>query len=250
MFEAIRKAGLVINLGKCEFAQAQVTYLGHKVGNGKVLPKKSKIEAILAFPSPRTKKAVRQFLGMCGFYRKFVPRYSEITFSLTELLKGKSNFAWSADCELAFNKLKAILSSSPILKSPDFNKPFLLMTDASDFGVGAVLMQEDDLQNQLPIAYFSKKLNESQRKYSTVEKETLALLLSLRHFEVYATSGVTPLKVFSDHNPIKFLQRFGNKNRRLANWSLILQEYNFDIEHIKGKDNVIADSLSRNFESY
>ena len=129
----------------------------------------------------------------------------------------------------------------------DCEKPFFERIDTSNFRVRVVLLQGDKLQNKLPVAYFSKKLNESQRKYSTVEKETLALLLSLRHFEVYATSGVAPLKVFSDHNPIRFLQRFGNKNRRLANWSLILQEYNFLVEHIKGRENVIADTLSRNF---
>ena len=152
---------------------------------------------------------------------------------------------WDDKCEDAFNKLKGILSSYPILRSPNFDKGFVLMTDASDIGVGAVLLQGEG-DRIFPIAYFSKKLNDGQRKYSTVEKETLALLLALRHFEVYATSGSIPLKVLTDHNPLKFLQRFSNKNRRLANWSLVLQDFGFTIEHVKGRDNVLADSLSRN----
>ena len=122
------------------------------------------------------------------------------------------------------------------------------MVDASDVGVGSVLLQEFDGCLH-PIAYFSRKLNESQTKYSTIEKETLALILSLQHFEIYVTSSSSPLKVYTDHNPLKFIKNFHNKNRRLSNWSLILQEYNVEIAHIKGKDNVIADALSRNCSS-
>ena len=120
------------------------------------------------------------------------------------------------------------------------------MVDASDLGVGSVLLQEDEEGNEHPIAYFSKKLNECQKKYSTIEKETLALILALQHFEVYVTSSNETLQVYSDHNPLKYIHKFHNKNRRLSNWSLILQEYNIEIKHVKGKDNVIADALSRN----
>ena len=161
------------------------------------------------------------------------------------MLKEKGRFVWNKSCGDAFDRLKGILSSYPILRSPNFDKGFVLMTDASDIGVGAVLLQGDG-DKMFPIAYFSKKLSDGQRKYSTVEKETLALVLALRHFEVYATSGSNPLKVLTDHNPLKYLQRFSNKNKRLANWSLLLQDFNFTIEHVKGRDNVIADSLSRN----
>ena len=248
LFQNLKEAGLVVNLGKCEFGKGEVTYLGHKIGQGHVRPKEANVEAILNFPVPSNKKNVRQFLGLCGYYRRFVPGFSEVAAPLSDLLKCKSKFVWSEQCQESFNKLKAVLSSYPILASPNFDKPFQLMVDASDVGVGSVLLQEFDGCLH-PIAYFSRKLNESQTKYSTIEKETLALILSLQHFEIYVTSSSSPLKVYTDHNPLKFIKNFHNKNRRLSNWSLILQEYNVEIAHIKGKDNVIADALSRNCSS-
>ena len=122
--------------------------------------------------------------------------------------------------------------------------PFQLSIDASDVGVWAILEQKDSSGGH-PVAYFSKKLNEHQRRYSTIEKETLALILALNHFDVFVSSNVGNLIVYSDHNPLKFLHKFRNKNQRLTRWSLLLQEYNLEIRHIKGKDNIIPDVLSR-----
>ncbi|XP_068205388.1 uncharacterized protein [Palaemon carinicauda] len=246
LFRAIADAGLVVNLSKCEFGKAEVIYLGHHVGQGKVLPKEKNIEAVLAFPTPKTRKNVRQFVGLAGYYRRFVPSFSEIVTPLTNLLREKSKFLWDDTCQRAFDKLKGILSTYPILKSPDFQKGFKLMVDASDLGVGAVLLQDDSEGIEHPVSYFSRKLNEHQKKYSTIEKEALALVLALQHFEIYVTSSVDPIVVYSDHNPLKFVNKFRNKNRRLTNWSLMLQEYNLTIKHVKGKDNVVADALSRN----
>ena len=246
LFKRLKDAGLVVNLSKSEFAKSEVLYLGYKVGQGKVAPKESNVEALLRFPVPLSKKNIRQFLGLAGYYRRFVPHFSEIAAPLSNLLKSKSKFFWDPACQYAFDKLKGILSNYPILASPDFNKRFKLMVDASDLGVGSVLLQEDEEGNEHPIAYFSKKLNECQKKYSTIEKETLALIFALQHFEVYVTSSNETLQVYSDHNPLKYIHKFHNKNRRLSNWSLILQEYNIEIKHVKGKDNVIADALSRN----
>ncbi|XP_068216703.1 uncharacterized protein [Palaemon carinicauda] len=143
LFRAIADAGLVVNLSKCEFGKAEVIYLGHHVGQGKVLPKEKNIEAVLAFPTPKTRKNVRQFVGLAGYYRRFVPSFSEIVTPLTNLLREKSRFLWDDTCQRAFDKLKGILSTYPILKSPDFQKGFKLMVDASDLGVGAVLLQDD-----------------------------------------------------------------------------------------------------------
>ncbi|MDA3067896.1 Ty3/Gypsy family RNase HI domain-containing protein [Campylobacter sp. JMF_01 NE2] len=141
--------------------------------------------------------------------------------------------------------LKAILKSTPVLLAPDFNKCFKLAVDASDVGAGAVLIQEDDNGIDHPVCYFSKKFNTQQRNYSTIEKECLALILAIQHFEVYLTSSPMPIVVFSDHNPLSFLHKLKNKNQRLLRWSLMLQEYNLEIRHIKGRDNIIPDALSR-----
>lgn len=132
-----------------------------------------------------------------------------------------------------------------ILKAPSFDVPFKLAVDASEVGIGAVLLQDDKGGVEHPVAFYSKKLNRFQKKYSTIEKETLGLILALQHFEIYVTSSPSPLTVFTDHNPIKFIHKFKNKNQRLTRWSLFLQEYDLDIQHIKGKDNIIADALSR-----
>ena len=125
------------------------------------------------------------------------------------------------------------------------NSNFKLAVDASDVGIGAVLLQEDNDGIDHPVCYFSKKFNKHQKNYSTIEKECLALILAIQQFEVYLTSSISPIVVFSDHNPLSFLHKLKNKNQRLLRWSLLLQEFNLDIRHIKGKDNIIPDALSR-----
>ena len=137
-----------------------------------------------------------------------------------------------------------MITSYPVLKSPDFTRPFELSVDASDIGVGAMLTQIDDEGIKHPVAYFSKKLNEAQQKYSTIEKETLGLIMALEHFEVYLNCVLNPVKVFTDHNPLVYIQRYKNKNQRLMRWSLVLQEGNLDINHILGRDNIIPAVLS------
>ena len=164
---------------------------------------------------------------------------------MTSLLNKKAKFVWSDECNSSFEFVKSMLANEPILMAPDFSKPFKLAVDASDIGIGSVLIQEDDQSIDHPICYFSKKLNKHQLNYSTIEKECLALVLSLQHFEVYLSITVKPTVVYTDHNPLVFLHRMRNQNRRLQRWSLILQEFNIEIRHIKGKDNFIADALSR-----
>ena len=129
--------------------------------------------------------------------------------------------------------------------APDFDKCFKLAADASDVGIGAVLLQEDNNGIDHPVCYFSKRFNKHQKNYSTIEKECIALILAIQQFEVYLTSSTSPVVVFSDHNPLSFPHKLKNKNQRLLRWSLLLQEFNLDIRHIKGKDNIIPDTLSR-----
>ena len=148
---------MVINLAKCDFVKAEVTYLGHVVGHGQVLPKDTNIKAIIDLPTPNNKREVRRFIGMAGFYRKFVRNLADIILPLTNLLKKGVSFKWSKECEEACQKVKSILTNYPLLRSPDFSKTFSLATDASDHGVGAVLLQKDEMGEDHPIPYFKKK---------------------------------------------------------------------------------------------
>lgn len=244
-FDRLTEAKLTINLEKSEFCHAVLTFLGHVVGQGLVKPVDAKVKAISEFPEPTCKRQLMRFLGMAGYYRKFCSNFSVIAAPLTNLLRKGMKFVWNDQCQEAFDKLKAILKSSPVLLAPDFNKCFKLAVDASDIGAGAVLIQEDNDGVDHPVCYFSKKFNKQQKNYSTIEKECLALILAIQHFEVYLTSCPSPIIVFSDHNPLSFLHKLKNKNQRLLRWSLLLQEYSLDIRHIRGRDNIIPDALSR-----
>ena len=232
-FETFSRAMLTISLSKSEFGQAQVTYLGQFVGQGEVKPVSAKVEAIANFPRLESKKQLMRSLGMAGYYRRFCPNFAPVAEPLTQLLSKRVKFVWSERCDKAFKELKAMLQSAPVLTAPDFKSPFKLTVDASDVAAGAVLLQEDD-----EVCYFSKKFNKSQKNYSTIEKECLALVLALQHFEVYVTSSSLPIAVYSDHNPLVVIHKMKGR-------SLVLQEYVLEIRHIKGKNNVIADSLSR-----
>lgn len=240
----LRSAGLTINLPKCEFGKARITYLGHTVGQGQVLPKEANVKAISNFDRPKSKREVKRFLGMTGFYRKFVQNFSTVAAPLTNLLKKNEKMVWSVRCQEAFEKLKAVLKNSPVLKAPDFEQPFCITTDASDIGAGSVLMQKDDSEVECPVAYFSRKFSPCQKNYSTIEKECLALVWAVQQFQVYI--GSTPTIVYTDHNPLVFLDKAKGSNQRILRWSLYLQQFTLYIKHISGKSNVLADALSRN----
>ena len=222
-FDRLSKAKLTVNLAKTEFCHATVTFLGHLVGQGQVKPLEAKVNAISEFPVPKCKRQLMRFLGMAGYYRKFCKNFSGIAEPLTNLLKKSTKFKWNDKCQDAFDRLKAILKSAPVLLPPDFDKCFKLAVDASDVGIGAVLLQEDNNGIDHPVCYFSKKFNKHQKNYSTIEKECLALILAIQQFEVYLTSSTSPIVVFSDHNPLSFLHKLKNKNQRLLRWSLLFK---------------------------
>lgn len=245
VFARLKGARLTVNLAKCEFGKAVVTYLGKQVGQGQVRPLMAKVQAVLDFPVPTTRRQLRRFLGMCGYYRGFCKNFATVVIPLTALTSPSRLFLWNSDCQDAFDSAKALLCSAPVLGAPDFTRVFKLEVDASAHGAGAVLLQEDDQGIDHPVCYFSRKFNKHQMNYSTIEKETLALLLALQHFEVYVSSSPAPTVVFTDHNPLVFLSRMRNNNQRLMRWSLLLQDFNIDIQHLRGADNVVADALSR-----
>lgn len=241
-----RKAGLTINVGKSCFAITQVKYLGYIVGNGILRVDPDKVSAISEFPAPRSIRQLRQFLGMIGWYRRFIDDYSTHTFPLTELLSKRKYFRWSDDAQKSFELLKQKLCSAPVLIHADFSKPFILQCDASTVGVGAVLAQVDDDGNERPIAFMSQKLNRAQRNYTITELECLAVILAVHKFRAYIEGH--DFRVITDHASLKWLMRQKDLSGRLARWALKLQGFNFSIEHRRGKDNVVPDALSRAFE--
>lgn len=208
-------------------------------------PVEAKVVAIRDCPVPTTRKALRQFLGMAGYYRRYCRNFSSIASPLTSLLSTKVDYVWTPECQVAFDSVKTLLCHTPVLAAPDFTAPFKLEVGASTVGAGAVLLQDGEDGTDHPVAYFSSKFNRHQINYSTIEKEALALLLALQHFEVYVGSTPLPVVVFTDHNPLVFLSRMFNHNQRLMRWALVVQDFNLDIRHKKGSENVLADALSR-----
>ena len=160
------------------------------------------MRAINEFPAPTTRRELRRFLGMTGYYRTFCRNFSEVVHPLTSLTSPKMPFKWTPECQRAFENVKALLCHAPVLAAPDFGKPFRVEVDASAVGAGAVLLQDDPNAVEHPVSFFSRKFNTHQGGYSTIEKETLALLWALQHFEVYVGSSSLPLTVYTDHNPL------------------------------------------------
>ena len=243
VLQRINDANLTLKLKKCSFGTQECTYLGHRIGCGGVRPEESKVKAVQDICRPQTKKEVRSFLGLTGYYRRFIKDYATIATPLTDLTKKgePEQVKWTDQCENAFQTLKKALTSATLLRNPDFSQTFQLQTDASDTGIGAVLSQGGD-QDQ-PIAYYSRKLLDRERNYSTIEKECLAVLLGIKAFETYLIGH--PFILQTDNRALKWLQQFKDKNMRLTRWSLALQPYTFTVQHRKGKENGNADALSR-----
>ena len=182
-------------------------------------PVQAKVSAIAKYSVPANKKELQRFLGLVGYYCSFCKSFSTVAAPLTDLLKGKAKYVWSLSCQQAFENIKNVLCATPILAAPQMDNPFILHVDASDVGVGAVLSQKlscpKDGGVERPVTFYSKKCNSFQRNYSVIEKETLALIWALQHFEIYIDSGSIPLVVYTDHNPITFLQSLHCPNHRL-----------------------------------
>ncbi|CAC5410726.1 unnamed protein product [Mytilus coruscus] len=243
VFDRLKAANLTLKPSKCQFARKEVIYLGHKVSKKGVEVDKSKIETVESFPVPTTEKQVRSFLGLCNYYRKFVQGYSHIAGPLHNLTKDNVPFQWTKDCQVAFDKLKKTLISSPILAYPDMSKDFILTTDASGTAIGYFLAQLDSEGQEKVIAYGGRSLTEAERKWSASEHECLAILEGVKTYHVYL--AYKQFKVYTDHNALKFLNNIKQSTGRLARWSVLLQGYDMEILYRQGKTNVVADCLSR-----
>nr|KYP35812.1 Retrovirus-related Pol polyprotein from transposon 17.6 [Cajanus cajan] len=233
----LRNNYLFARRSKCYFAVNRVEYLGHFISGEGVATDPSKIEAMTKWPLPQTIKQLRGFLGLAGYYRRFVKGYGVIAKPLTDMLK-KDNFRWTQDAKLAFQKLKELLSNTPILALPDFSKVFVVEVDASGGGIGAVLMQDHH-----PIFYISRILNLQQQSLSTYEKELLAVVFAIQRWRHYLLNRHFIIK--TDHYSLKYIldQRLTTDFQK--KWLAKLMEFDFSIEYKKGQDNVVVDALSR-----
>ena len=239
----LKEANLKLQPDKCEFLRREVTYLGHIISENGVKPDPNKIKAVQDFPHPDNQKAIKQFLGLAGYYRKFIENFSRIAKPLTDLLKKDVKFIWNDEQNAAFKILRNALCSQPVLQYPDFTRPFLVTTDASGYAIGGVLSQ-GDIGSDLPIAYTSRLLNDAEKNYSTIEKELLAIVYCVGHFRPYLYGQKFTL--ITDHKPLVWLHSVKDPTSRLVRWRLKLAEYEYEVIYKAGKKNANADALSRN----
>jgi transposase InsO family protein len=235
----LKMANLTISREKSKFCCSEVKYLGYIIDRNGLRTDPGKIECIVNYPSPKNVRDVRQFLGMSGWYRRFITDFSSIVAPISDLLrKPHQQFNWTKEADNAFRVLKSRLISAPILRNPDFSKPFIVQCDASDLGVGAILTQDDQV-----VAFMSKKLTSTERKYSATERECLAVLYAVEKFRHYI-EGIK-FTVVTDHSALLWLLKLKDPIGRLGRWTLKLQHFDFELVHRKGKYNVVADALSR-----
>ena len=243
VFKKLKEFNLKLKPSKCEFLQKEVIYLGHKISESGAQPDESKLDAVRNFPTPKTPKDIKSFLGLAGYYRKFIDNFSQKALPLTSLLKKDASFNWTEKQEQAFVTLKNCLCEQPILQFPDFERPFNVTTDASNFAIGAVLSQ-GDFPKDLPIAYASRCLNSAECNYSVIEKELLAIVWAVRHFRPYLYGR--RFRIVTDHQPLTWLFNIKDPKSRLVRWRLELEEYDYSIVYKPGRVNSNADALSRN----
>lgn len=238
VFDTCRKRNLKLNPEKCKFFKHEVTFLGHICSADGIRPDTSKFQSIISYPVPHDGDSAKRFVAVLNFYRKFIPNFAIISQPLNKLTRKNAIFSWPKECDLAFNELKRLLIKPNILAYPDFTAQFTLTVDASKAGTGAVLSQ-----NNKPIAFASKAFNLAEQKKPTIEQELIAIHWAIKHFKAYLYGYFFVVK--SDHKPLVYLFNLKDPSSKLTRLRLELSEYNFVIEHIAGKDNIVADALSR-----
>ncbi len=241
VFAVLRENSLYVKREKCAFAQREVPFLGHIIGRGRVRMDPSKIAAILEWEPPTKVTDLRSFLGLANYYRRFIQGYSSITVPLTDLLKKGRAWEWTDRCQAAFNRLKRAVTEEPVLVLPDFGKPFEVETDASDFAIGGVLMQEGH-----PVAFESRKLNNAERRYTVQEKEMTAVVHCFRTWRHYLLGSHFVIR--TDNVATSYFQTQKKLTPKQARWQDYLAEFHYDMEYKPGKANSVADALSRRVE--
>ena len=242
VFKALNEVNLKLSIEKSKFCQKEVKFLGHIVSEQGIKVDERKIQSIKEFPIPKNLRELRGFLGLASYYRKFIEKFSHVAKPLNILLKKDVKYNWNEKCQKAFEELKRRLINAPILRYPDFKKPFYIITDASGIGLGAILSQKDEYGREYVIEYASRSLNNAESNYSAQELECLAVYWAVEHFYPYI--GYNKFYLVTDNAALKWLHTSGLKQRR-GRWIHMLQEYDFEVIHRAGKKNTNADALSR-----
>ncbi len=238
----VSNAGLKISPKKCEWFRPTVKFLGHIVSAEGVKTDPDKIKAVEEWPTPTKTRDVRAFLGLCSYYRKFVRGFADIARPLHKLTEKDKTFVWTAECEVAFNRLKQSLLNAPILSYPTPNDPFVLDTDASGFGLGSVLSQIREGREYV-IAYYSHALSRPEQQYCVTRRELLAIVMSLKHFHHYLYGR--HITVRTDHGALRWLLGFKSPEGQMARWLEVIGTYDMEIVHRAGRQHGNADGLSR-----
>lgn len=243
--------GYYANPDKCAFFQREISFLGHIISEQGISVQQHKIKAVREWPRPETKKQVRGFLGLTGYYRKFVLDYSRIALPLTELTKDKTPFHWGSQQQEAFDTLKERLTEAEVLAHPNPSKQYILNTDASGFAIAAVLSQEQEDGRTRPVAYYSRKMGTAEANYCIHDKELLAVVMAVDHWRCYLHGSPFPVKILTDHKGLQWLNSKAELTGREARWVERLSDVEYELKYIPGPQNAVADALSRraDFES-
>ena len=236
-------ANLTLRPNKCEFAKPEIIYLGHFISRERIKVDPSKIEAVKSLPIPQNQHDIRSFLGLNGYYRKYVKVYAKIVAPLNLLLPKDISFKWTSDCENAFKTLKQALLTAPVLGYPNLNKPFILACDVSGSAIGYILSQLGDDNKEHVIGHGGRALIYTEPNYSVTEQKLLALVSAISYFHIYLANST--FDVYTDHKALTWLNSIKHTNSRLIRWALKLQEYKFKVLHRPGKRNQHCDALSR-----
>ena len=245
IFERLRQAGLKLKMSKCDFLKKHIQYLGNLISDEGIHPLPEKLESIRKMSVPTNPKEVKQFLGLVGYYRKFIPRFSDISRVLTKLTRKDVEFKWTQQCQDCFHMLKDCLVQAPILRYPDPKYDYVLYTDASNYAYAGVLTQTVDGTDH-PVAYVSGLFRGSQCRWAAMTKEAYAIYMSVKKLTFYLDS--TKITVRSDHLPLKRFLEKSTLNSKVNNWAVELEDQNISFEYIPGIKNVLADTLSRLIE--
>ena len=249
VFSCLREAGLKMKHSKCDFFKSEIHYLGHLISPEGISPLPNKLDSIKHMPVPNSAKEIKQFLGLTGYYRKFVPRFADISRPLTTLTKKDAKFEWTSACQKSFELLKEALCGESVLKYADTSKPYTLYTDASKYGWAGVLTQPHittidgkPTTTDHPVAFVSGLFRGSQLNWAALTKEAFAIYMSIKKLSFYLIDAQILLR--SDHKPLeKFLLK-NTLNSKVNNWAMELEAFNIQFDYIKGSSNILADTLS------